>query len=155
MYEKTKIYWVFDPRIEETHKIKNRNTQEAYQRANIRYFFSWEGLSKFLLAPVFKVGLASIVITPIIASVYTSFGEMLETYLGITIPVQMILLFFSGLLVVIARAIYEIYCPKLLKSFIKINPLDEKNYKINNGYKWSLNTVFYNMFMAFQNRMDI
>jgi hypothetical protein len=38
----------------------------------------------------------------------------------------MSLLFISGLLVVSARAIYEKFCPKLLKAYINNNPLYEK-----------------------------
>jgi hypothetical protein len=133
-----KLYWVFDSRIEETHNTRPRDTHQTYQRANIRYFFSWEGLSKFLLAPVFKVGLFSIVITPMIASIYNSFGGKLVTYLGITVPIQTVLLFFSGLFVVIARSLYEIYCPKLLKSYIKINPLDEKKLQNKNWIQMEL-----------------
>lgn len=124
--EKSTLYWIFDPKIEETHRIRPRDTQQTYQRANVRYFFSWEGLSKFLLAPFFKVGLTSIIFTPFIASVYNSFGGKLETYLGINFPRQMLFLFLSGLFVIIARFIYEIYCPKLLKAYINNNPLYEK-----------------------------
>jgi hypothetical protein len=124
--EKSKLYWIFDPKIKETHRIKPRDTEQTYQRANIRYFFSWEGLSKFLLAPFFKVGLTSIIFTPFIASIYNSFGGKLEAYLGINFPIQMSFLFFSGLLVVIARVIYETFCPKLLKAYINNNPLYEK-----------------------------
>lgn len=122
--EKSILYWIFDTKIKETHRIRPRDTQQTHQRDNIRDFFSWEGLSKRLLAPFFKVGLISSIIIPII-SVYNSFGGKLETYL-VNFPIQMGLLFFSGLLIVFARVIYEIFCPKLLKAYINSNPIYEK-----------------------------
>ena len=67
--EKSKFYWISDPRIGESHRISPRATEQEYQRMRIRYFFSWEGLSKFLLAPVFKIALTSVIITPFIAHV--------------------------------------------------------------------------------------
>jgi hypothetical protein len=37
--EKSKLYWIFDPKIKETHRIKPRDTEQTYHRDNIRYFF--------------------------------------------------------------------------------------------------------------------
>src|SRR6266478_4044475 len=53
--ENSKLYWIFDPRIHESHRIAPRATEQEYLRMRIRYFFSWEGLSKFLLAPVYTI----------------------------------------------------------------------------------------------------
>jgi hypothetical protein len=122
--EKSMFYWIFDPKIKETHRIRPRDTRQAYFRDNIRYFFSWEGLSKLLHAPFLQIGLLSSFITSI-AGIYSSFGGKLESYL-VNFPVQIKLLLFFGLSLLIARCVYEICCPKLLKAYINNNPLYEK-----------------------------
>ena len=96
--EKSKLYWIFDPRIEEIHRIGARETKQAYNRMRIRYFFSWEGLSKFLLAPVFKVGLTSIVVTPFLANIYIFSRDALGSIYDFKFPTQMALLFFLRLI---------------------------------------------------------
>jgi hypothetical protein len=93
----------------------------------IRYFVSWEGLSKFLLAPVFKVGLTSIIVTPFLAHAYIFLRKILHSHFHHSFPIQMGLLFFSGACVVIARILYEIFCPRLVKAYISSNPLDAQN----------------------------
>ena len=125
--EKSRLYWIFDPSIEEIHRIGTRETKQAYRRMRIRYFFSWEGLSKFLLAPVFKIGLTSIVVTPFIAKVYILSKEALGSFYNYKFPAQMVLLFFSGLSVVLARSIYELSCTKLVKAHISSSSLDTQN----------------------------
>src|SRR5262245_27554406 len=80
--EKSKLYWIFDPSIHETHRIMPRATEQEYQRMRIRYFFSWEGLSKFLLAPVFKIGLTSGIVTPFVARIYIALKETFGSFLG-------------------------------------------------------------------------
>jgi hypothetical protein len=101
-----------------------RTTEQEYRRNRIRYFFSWEGLSKFLLAPVFNIGLTSVIITPFIARVYIALGETFGSFFGHMFPIHMGLLFLSGLSVVIARIIYELSCPKLVKACIDPSSLD-------------------------------
>jgi hypothetical protein len=64
------LFWIFDPQLDEIFRISVRETAQEYRRMKIHYFFSWEGLSKFLLAPIFKVGLTSILVTLFIASIY-------------------------------------------------------------------------------------
>jgi|SRR6266850_3207714 len=125
--KKSKLYWIFDPRLHETHEISMRDTEQAFRRMKIRYFFSWEGLSKFLLAPVFKIGLTSIIVTPFLASVYISFREVFSPFFDYKFPMQMGLLFLSGLSVVIARIIYELSCPKLVKAHVNHSSLDTQH----------------------------
>jgi hypothetical protein len=125
--ENSKFYWIFDPRIHESHRIEPRATEQEYLRMRIRYFFSWEGLSKFLLAPVFKIGLTSVIITPFIARVYIALGETFGSFFGHMFPIHMGLLFLSGLSVVIARIIYELSCPRLVKAYINPTSLDTQH----------------------------
>jgi hypothetical protein len=125
--EKSRLYWVFDPRLEETHRIRARETKQAYRRMRIRYFFSWEGLSKFLLAPVFNISLTSVIITPFIAHVWIALRETFGSFFGHMFPIHMGLLFLSGLSVVIARIIYELFCPKLVKAYINPTSLDTQH----------------------------
>ncbi len=121
------LFWVFDSRLHETHQVEVRETAQAYRRMKIRYFFSWEGLSRFLLAPVFKVGLTSIIVTPFIAHAYIALRKIFRSHFHYSFPIQMGLLFFSGACVVIARMFYEIFCPRLVKAYINSNALDTQN----------------------------
>lgn len=121
------LFWIFDPYLDEVYRFSVRETAQAYRRNKIRYFFSWEGLSKFLLAPVFKIGLTSIIVTPIIANAYISLRATFGPFFDYKFPIQMGLLFLSGLLVVIARIIYELSCPKPLKVHINYSSLDTHN----------------------------
>ncbi len=125
--ENSKLYWIFDPRIHESHRIAPRATEQEYLRMRIRYFFSWEGLSKFLLAPVFNIGLTSVIITPFIARAYIALRETFGSFFGHMFPIHMGLLFLSGLSVVIARIIYELSCPKLVKAYINPTSLDTQH----------------------------
>jgi hypothetical protein len=121
------LFWIFDSQLHEVYRISVRETAQAYRRMKIRYFFSWEGLSKFLLAPVFKIALTSLIVTPFIASAYISVREALGPFFDYPFPKQMGLLFFSGLLVVIARIFYELRCPNLVKAHINSSSLDTHN----------------------------
>jgi hypothetical protein len=117
--DKLPLWWIFDPRIEETHRIYPRTTRESHRRVVIRHFFSWENLLRLTSSPVFKVGLLSVLITPPLAKLYIS----LESTLGIdyNFPLQMSLLFFSGLSAIIARTLASVWCPYLIKE-IKMHP---------------------------------
>jgi len=141
------FYWVFDPELDETYRTYNTGYEEtarAYRRMKIRYFFSWEGLSKFLLTPVFKIGLTSIVVTPFIASMYIYLREMkiLSYYFHYNFPVQMGLLFFSGVFVVIARIFYEFRCPRIVKDYINPSNLDTKNLQKQYWFELELEYCF-------------
>jgi hypothetical protein len=125
--EKSKLYWICDSGLEEVYRISPRETEQAYRRMRIRYFFSWEGLSKFLLAPVFKVGLTSVIVTPFVASVYISLQKVFGSFFTHKFPIQMGLLFLAGLSVVIARVFYELFCPKMVKAHITGSALDSQN----------------------------
>jgi hypothetical protein len=121
------LFWIFDSQLHEIYRTKVRETAQEYRRMKIRYFFSWEGLSKFLLAPVFKVGLTSILVTPFIASIYISLRGVLSPLFHYSFPSQMGLLFFSGAFVVIARIFYEGFCPRLVKAHINSSTLDTQH----------------------------
>ena|SRR6266545_2421406 len=121
------LFWIFDFQLHEVYRIRVRETAQAYRRMKIRYFFSWEGLSKFLLAPVFKIGLTSVIITPFFASIYISIREVFGPFFHNPFPIQMGFLFFSGLFVIIARIFYELCCPKLVKAHINSSSLDTHN----------------------------
>jgi hypothetical protein len=88
------LFWIFDSKLDEIYRIQVRETAQKYRRMKIRYFFSWEGLSKFFLAPVFKVGLTSILVTPFIASIYISLLSTFGSLFNYRFPEQMGLLFF-------------------------------------------------------------
>lgn len=95
--------------------IQYLGTRPAYKVWQLQRFLRWESLSKLIGAPVFKVALTSVLVTPILASIYVYIEKTFGAFIILDFPDQMALLFFAGIAVIAARVIYEMRLPPLIR----------------------------------------
>ncbi len=113
--DKFPLMWIFDPRIEETHRgTRYRDATTAYKRMKIRHFFSWENLLRFSTTPYFKISLYSILSTLILAHISLTIEEH-HNQLSYDFPLQMSILFLAGIAILIAHVLNATWCPYLIK----------------------------------------
>lgn len=109
------LFWIFDQRVKETHRMGRRCDDENRKRSLIRHFFSWDNLTTLTASPVLTAGLASIFFTPLLAHIFISSSHILGNRIAYNFPLQMTLLFFSGLVAIIAKFFHAIWCPYFIK----------------------------------------
>ncbi len=83
----------------------------------VRKWVSWYQLSILSSMSVFKLGLSSIVIAPIIANVSRFAKDHL--FFDYPFPIQMAFLFLSGLFYVVAIIVYSIRCPSYVSEMFQ------------------------------------
>ena len=113
--------------------FKQYETRRRYLKYRADRLLGWESLSIFINAPVFKIALLAVATTPFLASLYVGIKHILPNFFILNFPIQMALLFFSGVALLSAKIIFTLALPlptrERIKSSVRNNssPLNEQD----------------------------
>lgn len=88
----------------------------------IEYWTSWHTLSRLTSEKLYKTGLFSVFLVPLLASLYLAIASALTPIihlLSYNFPRQSLFLFFSGIAVIVANIVYSIRCPIIVKEHLQ------------------------------------
>jgi hypothetical protein len=119
--EASRLVWILDSCPYETHRISPRLINEEHRRNRLRNFVSWHNISRLQNQAAFRAGLIGLVTAPIFAGLTLK----IPSALGIHFPIQMALIFLSGILFVTATTLYKLRVPEYVDEFL----CDESRWK--------------------------
>lgn len=118
----SRLVWLLDPRPYEA-PVLTRSVADEYSRDSLRMKYSWSSIARLQNEKTLKAGLVGIVTAPILASLAVANVPNFHY----NFPVQMAFIFASGLLFVIATAVYNVRAPCFIKKYLE--PADNKRFK--------------------------
>lgn len=119
----SRLVWILDPRPYETNRLYPRSVADDYRRDKLRKEYSWSNIARLQNEKALKAGLAGIVTAPVLASLAVADPLIID----FTFPIQMAFIFASGLLFVIATAVYSFRVPGFVKK--SLEPAEHRRFK--------------------------